>query len=286
MEKARFHINGEGNPGKCSAQPDNCPFGTKEAHYDSKAEARQAYEERLAHARSLDPVRSKSALKRRFPEAYEAIVEKGGKLYNISRETVPGDTFITPAGRLYTIEKTSANDFNFPELGIEVVEVNPVNGVPIDEESKALEYFKDDFTKAIQVNAWGGNYTSRSQQLIFREREITGKIVDQELAIKQVHEKIAVTLAENPLLYDAISPSERLSPRGNREYKKREAKLKEVAKQYEQCHAIELNLSGLLVEQNQNKTDQEKLAASRARWLPIFQAHKQNGTQYPGKAQA
>jgi hypothetical protein len=38
---ARYHINPEtGNPNECSAQQGNCPFGSDEAHYPSKVEAR------------------------------------------------------------------------------------------------------------------------------------------------------------------------------------------------------------------------------------------------------
>jgi len=43
----RYHINPEtGNPNKCSAKPGNCPF--KAEHYDTKEEARAAYENKQA----------------------------------------------------------------------------------------------------------------------------------------------------------------------------------------------------------------------------------------------
>lgn len=41
---AKFHVNGEGNPGPCSAQAGNCPFGGPDAHYESQTDARAAYE--------------------------------------------------------------------------------------------------------------------------------------------------------------------------------------------------------------------------------------------------
>lgn len=44
----RFHVNDEGNVGKCSAQPGNCRFGSESEHAGSKAEARAKAEERLA----------------------------------------------------------------------------------------------------------------------------------------------------------------------------------------------------------------------------------------------
>lgn len=54
---SRFHINPEsGEPGECSAEEGKCPFGGE--HYDSKQEARKAYEE------SMNPFSSPDAMKR------------------------------------------------------------------------------------------------------------------------------------------------------------------------------------------------------------------------------
>jgi len=40
-----FHISPEtGNPGACKAKPGNCPFGSVHEHYESKEDARAAYE--------------------------------------------------------------------------------------------------------------------------------------------------------------------------------------------------------------------------------------------------
>lgn len=42
---ARYHINPQtGNPGLCKAQSGGCPFGEMEDHFDTKIEARNAYE--------------------------------------------------------------------------------------------------------------------------------------------------------------------------------------------------------------------------------------------------
>lgn len=43
----RFHVNDNGDAGKCSATRGQCPFGGEVNHYDSKAEARKAYEEMM-----------------------------------------------------------------------------------------------------------------------------------------------------------------------------------------------------------------------------------------------
>ena len=44
---AKFHINGKGEPGPCSAQADGCPFGGEESHYSSPEAAREAYEAKM-----------------------------------------------------------------------------------------------------------------------------------------------------------------------------------------------------------------------------------------------
>jgi len=42
---AKFHINSKGEAGACSAKTSaGCPFGGETEHYDSKEEAREAYE--------------------------------------------------------------------------------------------------------------------------------------------------------------------------------------------------------------------------------------------------
>lgn len=47
---AKYHINGKGEPGKCSAEKGNCPFGSDDEHYTSAAAARTAYEKRQANS--------------------------------------------------------------------------------------------------------------------------------------------------------------------------------------------------------------------------------------------
>jgi hypothetical protein len=40
----RYHINLKGDPGRCSAQKGQCPFGEDAAHYDTAQQARAAFE--------------------------------------------------------------------------------------------------------------------------------------------------------------------------------------------------------------------------------------------------
>lgn len=44
----KYHVNDEGNVGRCSAKPGNCRFGSEAEHAGSKAEARSKAEEKLA----------------------------------------------------------------------------------------------------------------------------------------------------------------------------------------------------------------------------------------------
>lgn len=41
---SKFHVNANGNPGTCSANTGNCPFGGDEVHFSSKDDARTYYE--------------------------------------------------------------------------------------------------------------------------------------------------------------------------------------------------------------------------------------------------
>lgn len=40
----KFHLNNNGDPGVCSARPGHCPFGNESNHFESKENAREAYE--------------------------------------------------------------------------------------------------------------------------------------------------------------------------------------------------------------------------------------------------
>lgn len=67
----KYHINAEGNPGKCSAKV-KCPFGGDEAHYFSKEAAQKAFEDatksealkvwkkKVVHAPEAEPTSSQS----------------------------------------------------------------------------------------------------------------------------------------------------------------------------------------------------------------------------------
>lgn len=48
----RWHVNGEGKPGKCSAGAGKCPFGADAPHFGAKREAQAAAEKLLAASAS------------------------------------------------------------------------------------------------------------------------------------------------------------------------------------------------------------------------------------------
>jgi len=45
MTSGLYHVNEEGNPGRCSAKSGNCPFGGEDSHFTSAEAARHSYEE-------------------------------------------------------------------------------------------------------------------------------------------------------------------------------------------------------------------------------------------------
>lgn len=48
----KWHVNGEGKPGKCSAKAGACPFGADAPHFGTKREAEAAAEELIARESS------------------------------------------------------------------------------------------------------------------------------------------------------------------------------------------------------------------------------------------
>lgn len=49
----KFHINSEGEPGRCRAQPGRCPFASDSDHYASAADARMGYEKLMRDQNSI-----------------------------------------------------------------------------------------------------------------------------------------------------------------------------------------------------------------------------------------
>lgn len=80
----KFHVNSNGEPGKCTAQLKNCPFGD-ENHYASKAAARAAFEEGQASVSAVITKQSKAVpFFEEWPEkdgySYETAVTTAQKL--------------------------------------------------------------------------------------------------------------------------------------------------------------------------------------------------------------
>lgn len=56
---AKFHLNGNGDPGLCKASQGNCPFGGDEEHYTSPEAARTAFE--AAQTVTISPLQKAQA---------------------------------------------------------------------------------------------------------------------------------------------------------------------------------------------------------------------------------
>lgn len=89
---AKFHINPEtGNPGSCSAQTGNCPFGSDDEHYTSAEAARTAYEKQMdsesfSVVRDRDKVRAMKAIAQ---ELIDTTLARKAAL-DARKATVPG----------------------------------------------------------------------------------------------------------------------------------------------------------------------------------------------------
>lgn len=84
---AKYHINEKGNPGRCRAKAGQCPFGDADFHYSSKAEAREAYEARMASQFRRQEVDRKLA--EFSPEDTQVIEDLIGKTLREKTEAYP-----------------------------------------------------------------------------------------------------------------------------------------------------------------------------------------------------
>lgn len=57
MAEVRWHINGNGVAGRCSAQPGNCPVSPNAPHFPTAAAARSAYEDTMEADAVATPAR-------------------------------------------------------------------------------------------------------------------------------------------------------------------------------------------------------------------------------------
>lgn len=81
---SKFHINENGDPGKCSAKKGNCPFGGPNDHFDSKEAARTAYEQKQTN--TMTTIQKENSLKVKkfnelFPQ-YNDLPNVNGKPFN------------------------------------------------------------------------------------------------------------------------------------------------------------------------------------------------------------
>lgn len=62
---SKYHVNNQGEPGKCRAEGDGCPFGSADKHHDSPEIARAAYEKSNVGRELPAPVKKVSRRERK-----------------------------------------------------------------------------------------------------------------------------------------------------------------------------------------------------------------------------
>lgn len=112
---AKFHINGKGEPGKCSAAQGNCPFGSDEEHFTSAEAARDAYELQMSDEANgvikKDKLPKLNELYKNSPRANIGISKTYGLLNGIQEDIDAGLISDSRArGRIAAVVKTLERD--------------------------------------------------------------------------------------------------------------------------------------------------------------------------------
>lgn len=88
---SKFHVNSNGEPGKCTATKGNCPFGDINEHFDSIDEARNFYEESqkdslVTHAKKkIDPREHDTEIYELYDELNKIEITFGNVLTSIEK---------------------------------------------------------------------------------------------------------------------------------------------------------------------------------------------------------
>lgn len=77
---SKFHVNAEGNPGKCSAEI-SCPFGGESEHYATQDAAREAYEKKMSSEAVPAASSKNSASDAEVSKAIYALISSGDDSY-------------------------------------------------------------------------------------------------------------------------------------------------------------------------------------------------------------
>lgn len=90
---AKFHIREDGTPGRCWAKPGNCPVNrtdedTEAPHYESKDEARSAYEKKMEDEIVHGAIQKDGSRKHPMADIYDMGTRESSKAVRLTMEAV------------------------------------------------------------------------------------------------------------------------------------------------------------------------------------------------------
>lgn len=107
----KYHINPEtGNPNQCVAKPGNCRFGSDTNHYDSKVEARQAFEKSMDDAQTPSKTAAQIEDEKRVQYAYETDTALAALSNDLQKADRRAYRAVDDLGRRVRIKLTTPSD--------------------------------------------------------------------------------------------------------------------------------------------------------------------------------
>jgi len=219
-----FHINTNGDAGKCIARKGRCPFGSPEEHFSSLEEARENYEKIAIETQSGFFGRKRTQAKT-IPETYVRIRNRRGvETYGIGRDLVDGDTILTKQGRLYRLFRTTDYSLPFSEQEkFELMELEPKTGAPLDGRRKSERGFKDDFSESVLIIEYNESVKLKKKWLQDENREIKEGWSQLLKEQSENTKEIQGVLRANPKIDEDVPRHERATSEGREKYFAREA---------------------------------------------------------------
>ena len=191
----KFHVNGKGEPGKCSAQHGGCPFGGESDHHSNPEDARKAFEQ--ANASATFPVKSS----RKVSELSQlAKVSSDAAILMEAAENGSDRTFRNIAANPDATKEALATAFDRSEDSATKLKLQGNRNFPVEKMDKwGLVALRND-TRRLQ-NLMASNDVTDAQAQVVRDHlpMMIGHVVDNSR--NKVSPKVLTDLAE----YDSYS---------------------------------------------------------------------------------